>query len=420
MYDAVASGGMATVHLGCLTGAAGFTRIVAIKALRPQYAEDADFVSMFIDEARVASRIHHPNVVPTLDVITKAGELYTVMEYVHGETLSRLIRAGGAIAPPIVSAIVRDVLLGLHAAHEATDEKGDSLNVVHRDVSPQNVIVGVDGIARVLDFGVAKAAGRVQTTREGQVKGKLAYMAPEQLQGNVTPRADIFAVGVLLWEALVGERMFKGTETEIVFKVLQAPSEPPSKVKEGVPEAIDAIALRALAKKPEERFENAREMADALVAACPPASSTEVGAWVSMQAAKVLEDRRTLVREIESSANVLPEKAEAVTVVTPPEKQKRGRVVMFAVAGVVALAVLGTIAVLAFGNTKHETAQTPAPTTSASATVVVTASAPVPTISAAPTMSAAPAIRVVTPATATARPKATAKPTVTATTPDHI
>jgi serine/threonine-protein kinase len=408
---------MATVHLGCLTGAAGFTRIVAIKALRPQYAEDADFVSMFIDEARVASRIHHPNVVPTLDVITKAGELFTVMEYVHGEALSRLIRAGGAIAPPIASAIVRDVLLGLHAAHEATDERGESLNVVHRDVSPQNVIVGVDGVARVLDFGVAKAAGRVQTTREGQVKGKLAYMAPEQLQGSVTPRADIFAAGVLLWESLVGERMFKGTETEIVFKVLQAPTDPPSRVKEGVPEAIDAVTLRALEKKPEGRFTTAREMADALVAACPPASTTEVGAWVSLQAAKVLEDRRTLVREIESSANVLPESPATMVVSSP--KNKRGRVVLFAVAAAVGLAVLGTIAVLAFGNTKPETARAPA---SASATATATASSsaastPATSVSVTPT-TVAPPIRVVTP---TSRPKATAKPPAAASSaPDHI
>ncbi len=413
MYDAVARGGMATVHLGCLTGAAGFMRIVAIKQLRPQYAEDAEFVSMFIDEARLASRIHHPNVVPTLDVITKAGELFTVMEYVHGEALSKLVRAGGAIAPPIASAIVRDVLLGLHAAHEATDEKGESLNVVHRDVSPQNVIVGVDGVSRVLDFGVAKAAGRVQTTREGQVKGKLAYMAPEQLQGSVDARADIFATGVLLWEALTGERMFKGTETEIVFKVLQGTVDPPSQVRAGVPAAFDAITSKSLAKKPEDRFATARDMADAVVAACPPATSTEVGAWVSEQAAKVLEDRRSLVREIESSANVLPAKVESVR----PAAQKRSRAVVVLVGVGVGLVAIVTALVIAFGNNARrvEVAQT----ASANAQVVAPPSAPPAVSSVAATASTAPSVIRVAPRVHTEPPPRPRPSTVTAS-PDHI
>ena len=345
MYDAVASGGMATVHLGCLTGAVGFSRIVAIKVLRPQYAEDADFISMFIDEARVASRIHHPNVVPTLDVIAKDGELFTVMEYVHGETLSRLLRAGGGAPAPIASAIIRDVLLGLHAAHEATDERGESLNVVHRDVSPQNVIVGVDGISRVLDFGVAKAAGRTQTTREGQVKGKLSYMAPEQLQGNVTARADVFATAVILWEALTGERLFGGTETEIVFKVLQGQIVPPSELRQGLPPGIDAVVLKGLTRDPEGRFGTAREMAEALTSVCPPATSPEVGMWVERLAAKVLDGRQSLLREIESSANI-PIKTDSTR---PPAQDGRSKsprrlVVGLAVAVVaLAAAVVGAV-----------------------------------------------------------------------------
>jgi serine/threonine-protein kinase len=404
---------MATVHLGCLTGAAGFTRIVAIKQLRPQFAEDSEFVSMFIDEARLASRIHHPNVVPTLDVIAKAGELFTVMEYVHGEALSKLVRAGGAVAPAIASAIVRDVLLGLHAAHEATDEKGESLNVVHRDVSPQNVIVGVDGVSRVLDFGVAKAAGRVQTTREGQVKGKLAYMAPEQLQGGVTARADIFATGVLLWEALTGERMFKGTETEIVFKVLQGTADPPSQVREGVPAALDAITSKALEKKPEDRFASAREMADALVAACPPASTTEVGAWVAEQAAKVLEDRRTLVREIESSANVLPPKIESV----PPAPKKGGRWVVVLVGAFVALALVATVLVIAFGSGTKRVEPTASGSGAASITPSATAP-PTPSITAATVTSAPPNVVHIAPHVH-AEPTAP-HPKTSATAPDHI
>jgi serine/threonine protein kinase len=197
LYGEIASGGMATVHFGRLSGPAGFSRTVAIKRLHPQYAKDPEFVSMFLDEARLAARIRHPNVVTTLDVVTTGAEIFLVMEYVQGESLSRLLRAVRPMMTPadtrIVATIVSGVLHGLHAAHEARDEQGQPLRIVHRDVSPQNVLVGTDGVPRVLDFGVAKAAGRVQTTREGQLKGKLAYMAPEQVRGEVTRVTDVYS-----------------------------------------------------------------------------------------------------------------------------------------------------------------------------------------------------------------------------------
>ena len=188
IYDAIASGGMATVHLGRLIGTAGFLRTVAIKRLHSQFAHDADFTAMFLDEARLASRIQHPNVVSTLDVVMNDNELLLVMEYVRGESLSRLIRRardrGVPLPPRVVVAIMSGALHGLHAAHEAVDEKGALLGLVHRDMSPQNVLVGTDGVARVLDFGVAKAAGRVHTTRDGDIKGKVLYMPPEQLSAE--------------------------------------------------------------------------------------------------------------------------------------------------------------------------------------------------------------------------------------------
>src|SRR5262249_20405529 len=162
----------------------------------------------FLDEARLAARIHHPNVVQTLDVAVTQGELFVVLEYVNGDSLAHLLRTananGRAVPPEIASAVVFGVLQGLHAAHEAVVEQGNPLELVHRDVSPHNVLVGVDGVARVLDFGVAKARGRSQTTREGQLKGKLAYMAPEQIGGRVTRRTDVFAASIVLWEALAG------------------------------------------------------------------------------------------------------------------------------------------------------------------------------------------------------------------------
>jgi len=302
---------MATVHLGRLVGAAGFARTVAVKVLRPQYAEDHEFVSMFMDEARLAARIQHPNVVATLDVLSSGSELFLVMEYVPGETLSRLLRAttnaGGSVPAPIVVAILRDTLLGLHAAHEARDEQGHPLGVVHRDVSPQNIIVGIDGIGRVQDFGVAKASGRIQTTREGQLKGKLAYMAPEQFHGNTTRATDIFAASVVLWEALVGDRLFGGNEGEIVRKILSEPIPPPSSRRTELDAALDAVVLKGLARQPERRFSSAQEMAEALTLACPPADATTVGRWLRGVASETLATRESLVRDVESGVTGLNE-----------------------------------------------------------------------------------------------------------------
>ena len=214
LCDEIAHGGMATVYVGRLVGSAGFARTVAIKRLHAAYARDPDFVSMFVDEARLAARIHHPNVVSTLDVVALEGELFLVMEYIQGESLARLERLasdrGDRIPEAMAASMIAGILHGLHAAHEARDERGEPLGIVHRDVSPQNVLVGVDGVARVLDFGIAKAAGRIQTTRDGQLKGKLAYMSPEQLRGEVTRTTDVYAAGVVLWEALTGRQLFVG------------------------------------------------------------------------------------------------------------------------------------------------------------------------------------------------------------------
>ena len=206
LFDEIASGGMATVHYGRLLGPVGFSRTVAIKRLHPEYARDPEFVSMFVDEARLAARIRHPNVVPTLDVIAEEGELFLVMDYVLGAPLSAIMftaKQKNIIMPPrIGTAILSGCLQGLHAAHEATDESGVSLGIVHRDVSPQNILVGADGVPRVLDFGIAKASGRTYSTRDGSVKGKVAYMAPEQMEsGVVTRQADLYAATVVLWEA---------------------------------------------------------------------------------------------------------------------------------------------------------------------------------------------------------------------------
>jgi serine/threonine-protein kinase len=312
LYEEIAAGGMATVHFGRLLGVVGFAKTVAIKRLHPQLARDPEFVSMFLDEARLAARIRHPNVVSTLDVVATEGELFLVMEYVQGESLRHIERRaadqGERMPPPIVATIMVGLLYGLHAAHEATNERGEALGIVHRDVSPQNVLIGVDGVPRVFDFGVAKAAGRAQTTREGQLKGKLAYMSPEQLMGRSVGRAsDIFAASAVLWEALVGARLFKGdSEGEIVKKVLDAEVVRPSKLVPGLPAQLDDLVLRGLAANPGDRFATAREMARALEKCIPLAPTSEVGEFVEKLAATTLAQRAARMAEIESSSTSHP------------------------------------------------------------------------------------------------------------------
>jgi serine/threonine-protein kinase len=312
LYAEIASGGMASVHIGRLMGTAGFSRTVAIKRLHPHLARDPDFVAMFMDEARVAARIRHPNVVPTLDVLAADGQLLLVMEYVNGESLGRLLRALRAekkrVPPAIASAILCGVLHGLHAAHEAKSEEGEPLHIVHRDVSPQNVLVGIDGAARVLDFGIAKAAGRTQTTREGSVKGKFAYMAPEQMNGTPVTRAtDIYAASVVLWETLTGSRLFDAeSEAELALRVLKGATRPPSATAPGISPALDAVTLRGLSVDPTRRLPTARDMARELEQACPPATPMEVGAWVELVAAAGLATRARAVADIERASSLRP------------------------------------------------------------------------------------------------------------------
>ncbi len=304
LYDAIASGGMATVHYGRLIGAAGFSRTVAIKKLHKPYARNREFVAMFLDEARMVGRIRHPNVVPVLDVLSLGGELLLVLEYVHGEALSRLLQrtveAEQTIPWPIVASIMTDVLHGLHAAHEAKNEQGEPLEIVHRDVSPQNIVVGADGVARVLDFGVAKALGRLTTTRNGLVKGKFAYMAPEQGAGTATRRSDVFCAAIVLWEALTARRLFTGENDAVLWEnVHSQPIVPPSRLVPSVPPSFDAIVLRGLAREPDKRFPTARDMALAIEACGAHAPASEVGAWVEHLAGEALSRKQAAIAEIE-------------------------------------------------------------------------------------------------------------------------
>ena len=267
----IASGGMATVHLGRALGAGGFERLVAIKTMHPHLAEEPEFVAMFLDEARLAARIRHPNVVGTIDVQQDEVGVFLVMEYVEGPSLMQIQRAlkkeGGQKLPlDIVLRVFLDALAGLHAAHELTGAGGMPLNLVHRDVSPQNILVGVDGIARLTDFGVARAEARLQSTSSGQLKGKLGYMAPEQLRHEtVDRRADIYAAGVLLWELLTGAKLISGdNEAQILVKNMAGDHLPPRAVNPAVPAPLDAACMRALQVLREERYATAAEFAEAI------------------------------------------------------------------------------------------------------------------------------------------------------------
>ncbi len=309
LFGEIAAGGMATVHLARLMGSVGFARTVAIKRLHPHLSKDPDFVAMFLEEARLAARVRHPNVVATLDVVDEDNELFLVMEYVAGESLSRLVRktrdAGKRIPPRYVVGVMCAALEGLHAAHEATSERGTPLGIVHRDVSPQNIHVGLDGVARVLDFGIAKATNRVQETRTDQIKGKVAYMSPEQLaKGPIDRRADVYSAAVVLWEALTGARLFKADDVpSLVYAIMNDELRAPSTLVPDLPKGLDEIVMKGLDREAENRWSSAREMAVALEKVLAPAPPRDIGEWVRETAGDLLAWRIELVHRIESETS---------------------------------------------------------------------------------------------------------------------
>jgi serine/threonine protein kinase len=308
----LATGGMASVYVARQAGAnlaPGMERLVAIKRVHPHLLRLPQFRQMFQDEARVAALIRHANVVRLLDIADEGAELFLVLEYVESVSFAALVRevtrANVTLPPPVTSRIVADVLLGLHAAHETTDARGRPLTIVHRDVSPQNVLVGVDGVSQLIDFGVARASSRATETTGGVVKGKLAYMSPEQAKGGtVDRRSDVFSAGIVMWEALTLKRLFSSEGSDgsnVLLNVLLEPVESPSTVAPGVPKAIDAVVERALERVREERFQTALELHDALVAAIPPASARQVAELLdSLCGAAILQRRKQLHGILES------------------------------------------------------------------------------------------------------------------------
>jgi serine/threonine-protein kinase len=327
----IASGGMATVFLARLDDA-GVSRTVAIKRLHPHLATEEEFVSMFFEEAQVAARIRHPNVVETLEIDDIEG-LSIVMEYVEGPTLLQLAkdqaRRGSRLPLGTVARIANDLLAGLHAAHELCDEKGASLGLVHRDVSPHNVIVGLDGRARITDFGIARATGRVGATRDGQTKGKLAYMSPEQLLADeLDRRADVFAAGIVLWELLTGRRLFAGSsDARVIHALLHEEIPSPREYAPELPAGLDAVLMTALARAPESRWPTCEVFSRALMSVLPLAPHTLVAALAaraeatpSAAPAGRIQTPPSAVRRV-SRRTVDPEMLQ--TVVDPPSRAPR-------------------------------------------------------------------------------------------------
>lgn len=302
----LASGGMATVWIGTVRGALGFRQLVAIKKPHPHLLSDPGFRGELIAEARLASMIRHANVVDVRDVEIEGDSISLVMDFIEGASLGDLLvtssRLGTRLPARVAVRIIRDACAGLHAAHELVDERDRPIGLVHRDISPQNILIGTDGIARVTDFGVAKFARKnMQSTSEGSLKGKLAYMPPEYVRGEtIDRRFDVFATGVVLWEALTGKRLFRGeNEAETLRRLLDHTPEPVSSVFKEL-EPLDAVVTCALAKKLDERFQNAAAMGAALEAAANGAgligSHTEVAATLKELAGAAIDERRAAVR----------------------------------------------------------------------------------------------------------------------------
>jgi serine/threonine protein kinase len=309
LFEQFAAGGMATVHFGRLDGAGGFSRVVAIKRLLPHLLQNREFTDMLLNEARLAARVRHPNVVATLDVVASKGDVLLVLDYVEGEALSTLCRAQAKekkdfVPIPIAVGIMQDTLHGLRAIHEAVDEKGRPLDLVHRDISPPNVLVGVDGVARVLDFGIAKALQQLDESVAGRRMGKMGYMSPEQIRGErLTQRSDVFSAGIVLWELLAMRRLFPADQPEErVQSILRGDYQRPSALRKDLPPELDGVVMRALELSPDARYQTIAEFSEALEAVARAATRREIGDWVSELARDALGERTRMVARLENWA----------------------------------------------------------------------------------------------------------------------
>ena len=310
-------GGMGTVYLARITGDGGFRRLFAIKVLRSHLSKSDEAGQMLLKEARIASRVDHPNIVSVVDVGSHENQPYLVMDYVTGCSLADLLRSSARSSTAAAVSIILDTLAGLHAAHTLADDDGVALDVIHHDVSPHNIMVGLDGIARLSDFGVAFVRRSIGEPEEAS-RGKPAYTAPERVKGGAGDRrSDVFSVGVILWNVLTGATLFDGPDIESTLENVLTRPIPPASRHGRSPEALDAVCFKALQRQPDKRYQSAEEMLVHLrkVAAAEDllGSPSEVKQWVKEAMGHDLDvqrlsflDAARMAREAEASSNLLP------------------------------------------------------------------------------------------------------------------
>jgi predicted Zn finger-like uncharacterized protein len=347
----MASGGMGDIYLAKLGGAEGFEREVVLKVLHPHLARDDSFAKAMVDEAKLTVLLHHPNIVQMYN-LEKSGELlYCVMEYVPGKSLAVVQRAyrkkGATIPVQMAVYIAIESLAGLAHAHDMTDRNGKSLGIVHRDISPQNLLVTKEGWVKIIDFGIAKAATRMTQTAPGMIKGKFAYMAPEQFKGASDHRVDLFAMGVVLWETLAGVRLFhSSTDVDTLHKVLHMDPPPISLTRSEIPKELDAILKKSMTKDPNQRFGSAQEFRSELLRFISPATPEDLRAAVDIEAEGVEEmDESVKTRADAAFRDITPVVEQGLTQAYPaldqPYKRRRARKILWTALAFVLLAGLG-------------------------------------------------------------------------------
>lgn len=298
----LATGGMGQVFLARQKGPVGFQKLLVVKRLLPHLSEDQDFIRMFLDEARIAGNLNHPNIAQIYDLGDVDGVLYIAMEYVQGEPVSqvnaRANQVKGGLPLGLKCRIVADAAAALDHAHQARSPSGRRLGIIHRDVSPQNVLVGFNGNVKLIDFGVAKASGKLSQTIVGTIKGKHAYMSPEQARGEeLDARSDVYGLGTVFYELLTSQRLFKRESDLATLKaVVGARVSLPSEAVPGLPKSLDAVVMKALARKREERYQSAGELQlaieDFLLAERLPGTQAHLTSFMKDLYASELEEER--------------------------------------------------------------------------------------------------------------------------------
>ena len=304
----IATGGMAEIHLSLMSGLAGFEKLIVIKRILPTFAGEQNYVDMFLDEARLAASMAHPNVVHVYDLGRVDSSIYLAMEYIAGQDLAHVLktckRSGKIVPYPLVARIISDACAGLHYAHTLRDARGNQLNVIHRDISPGNLLVSYDGVTKVLDFGVARSETHVVKTEQGTLKGKLAYLAPEQVQRNkFDARVDVWALGVVMWEALLVRRLFRGdNELRLATQITSDPILSPLEIAPIVPPILAEIAMQALQRDPKKRYPSAQAMRDDLEGYLrsldAPTTTADVAAFMKTLFADEYSANERLLRDV--------------------------------------------------------------------------------------------------------------------------